>query len=369
MIEFFFDADQETAAAMIPADAILPALGVVQDDDEELKEVRPGRDPAPVTKNHEDEDEDDEVVDFTESRRRIAMRIAAKGLHVKQTAKTERQLARDLAIHFKSTVEATAKRIRATDRNVEPDGAKQQAASIMDEVWGEDVQQQFDEQLVTAAWPTLAATVIQGAQAEQALTDRINKLTTAEEIAERLGLEIPEELSLSAPEWMIEAAQEEIADTFQQPYWLNINRATRFDIERTLASSIGDGLSIRKIADRIIESHGTAYSRAKATIVARTEVTNALNSGHARSIQETERETGIQMGKEWLSVLGTTTRDSHANLDGTVVGSKDSFELGGVQVPWPGHFSLPASERINCQCTVISAIAVDELDVDGEDAR
>lgn len=50
----------------------------------------------------------------------------------------------------------------------------------------------------------------------------------------------------------------------------------------------------------------------------------------------------------WLSVLGTTTRATHAMLDGVPADEDGLWELGGVRVPWPGHWSLEAGERCNC---------------------
>jgi hypothetical protein len=54
------------------------------------------------------------------------------------------------------------------------------------------------------------------------------------------------------------------------------------------------------------------------------------------------------MKRAWLSVLGNTTRDTHAALDGVPEDSEGLWNLGGVDIPWPSHVSLPPDERINC---------------------
>jgi hypothetical protein len=48
-----------------------------------------------------------------------------------------------------------------------------------------------------------------------------------------------------------------------------------------------------------------------------------------------------------VSALSSTTRDTHAAKDGEVTNGADGlFEpLGGVAVPYPAHYSLPAKER------------------------
>lgn len=82
--------------------------------------------------------------------------------------------------------------------------------------------------------------------------------------------------------------------------------------------------------------------------------TGAMNSGHVMGIRRLQEETGLEMGKEFLSVLGPTTRDTHADADGQTVGVDDDFNIGGHKAPYPGHPSLPVSERANCQCSVVS---------------
>jgi hypothetical protein len=60
-------------------------------------------------------------------------------------------------------------------------------------------------------------------------------------------------------------------------------------------------------------------------------------------------------GKEWLSVLGSTKRDTHAETHGQrVMGTDALFNVGGWSARWPSDTSLPPSERIFCQCTVLS---------------
>jgi hypothetical protein len=87
--------------------------------------------------------------------------------------------------------------------------------------------------------------------------------------------------------------------------------------------------------------------------IARTEAGNALNGARSAAMDRFEDQVpGLVMKKEWLSVLGETTRDSHARLDGVPEGPDGMWELAGIRIPWPAHFELPAGERCNCQCTL-----------------
>jgi hypothetical protein len=69
-------------------------------------------------------------------------------------------------------------------------------------------------------------------------------------------------------------------------------------------------------------------------------------------------EAGQFINKSWLSVLGNTTRDAHADLDGVMADADGLWDLNGVKIPWPGHVSLPASDRCNCQCTIVTEFGV-----------
>jgi len=89
---------------------------------------------------------------------------------------------------------------------------------------------------------------------------------------------------------------------------------------------------------------------------------HALNGGRDASIEGLKEAVGPEVsqhiGKSWLSVLGDTTRDDHANLDGVLADEEGMWSLGGVRIPWPGHVSLPAGQRCNCMCTILTELGV-----------
>ncbi len=89
---------------------------------------------------------------------------------------------------------------------------------------------------------------------------------------------------------------------------------------------------------------------------------NALNGARKVSMDELSEELGpeVPMRAEWLSVLGTTTRDDHADLDGVPEDEEGMWTLGGIRIPWPAHYSLPPGQRCNCQCTQVTAFGLGE---------
>lgn len=86
---------------------------------------------------------------------------------------------------------------------------------------------------------------------------------------------------------------------------------------------------------------------------------NMLNAGHVAGIEQIQDEIGEELTKIWVSVLGSTTRATHAAMDGSEVPVRNGmFSLAGIDVPYPAHYSLPAADRVNCQCSVISGFAM-----------
>lgn len=230
------------------------------------------------------------------------------------------------------------------------------------------------QQLAAAAAPGLTRAIYEGLIAELTLHNvavrrrakRLaaqRKLTTAEEWAlENLEPDELPEIPLEAPAWMRAKIRAELQEIFAQPYWQNIPQTTSDQIKQYLSQGLQEGWSTQRIAKEIVSTFGSSYSRTRAMMVARTESGAALNSGHVQGMRRLQEELGQPVGKEWVSVLGNTTRDTHAEADGQVVEGPDAdFTVGGYQAPYPGHHSLPPGERINCACTIISALTMSEL--------
>jgi len=169
---------------------------------------------------------------------------------------------------------------------------------------------------------------------------------------------LPLDILTEYPDWMKEDVAKQLLESFNQPYWNDIAETFKGDAERYLRRGLDEGWSIRRIANSISEQLGD-MALARATNIARTEAANALNGARRASmgamIEELSPEFGggnVPIRPVWLSVLGNTTRDSHADLDGVPADKDGMWELAGYRIPWPGHISLPPSERCNCQCTI-----------------
>ena len=125
----------------------------------------------------------------------------------------------------------------------------------------------------------------------------------------------------------------------------NQGRAIQSETETNLADiikeSIDAGDSPHAMSVRIREQLGGFDARKRAKKIARTETTMALNAGH-----EAEREeliaSGLESGKQWLTIGDSEVRAKHAALSGNVVAPREDFSVGGSLARYPGHWSLIA---------------------------
>jgi len=220
--------------------------------------------------------------------------------------------------------------------------------------------------------------------------EKANK-TTATEWLESEGLSLPAgesfggvnlEFITELPPWAIDSIKESLEDQFAQGYWQDINGTTADHVNRQVQMGLSEGWSTQKIAKAIGITKGSeGYYHNRAVNIARTEMTGAMSAARDLSIDKLKEmlpeEASKYIGKEWLSVLGNTTRDTHAALDGTSPDKDGMFNVGGYMAPYPSHHSLPAGERCNCQCSLITAFGagapedeireiIEEMDFEGK---
>lgn len=233
--------------------------------------------------------------------------------------------------------------------------------------------------LIDAVLPPLAGVMLAGIErgaeemgARIRSGPRLETRTTASEWLESLdelpdGFEVPLpgaaggliQIATERPEWMRRLIADEMRHQFSQPYWDEIAATTKHDIERVVTAGIADGESIATISRRLRDEVGVnEYYRRRTENIARTESGHALNAGRNGSHDQARKELGPELAqyllKQWLSVLALTTRPAHAALN--LVNSDpvdDMWDLNGVRIPWPGHYSLPPGDRCNCFCTTI----------------
>ena len=192
----------------------------------------------------------------------------------------------------------------------------------------------------------LAGLLLTGAHAEaQALQRRREAKAYEDDLAD---LELPPET--------LAGLRRALDELEQQDYWRNIQAETETNLRAIIEQAIKDKASNYKLGMLIREHLGGMPANKRAQKIARTESTGCLNAGHM-AYAESLIDEGIVTAKEWSSIGDDDCRDSHAALNGTKVPARADFIVGSSPAPFPGHWALPARERINCRCVVLSVLA------------
>lgn len=118
------------------------------------------------------------------------------------------------------------------------------------------------------------------------------------------------------------------------------------------------GDSITDIMRSVAEELGTPRQLAgRAETIARTETLTAVSIGQAAAVDDAQ-EVIPGLKKAWLTAGDDRVRDSHASLDGDVIGVKEKFD-NGLRHPRDIKSRRP-EETINCRCTLLLVPPEDE---------
>ena len=396
--QMFFNIDEKTAKQIVgEAEALpppAPAVGFGGPPKPQGEEKPPGDEddegdtgPIPSGSNEPDgsEPKGKSLADLLKASGTTKItRGQVKAAHRRQVARLEKEVKALIEPTFRDQYRSAAKELaKKSDKVIDKENAEKQSAKLASSVFDP---REWDKELKSAIAPGLLKAMAEGAATEDALKlyAVARKRARGEQItikqpgedgtkatsASRMREQLEDEYDLDAsdietewPEWFLEAASERLAETFAQDYWQGISDTTASQVEHIIKGGIEDGLSIREIAE-ILQEEGDVRSKSRAINIARTEVGNSLNAGHESGIRQISEETGMKVGKTWLSVLGPTTREDHAEADGQTVDIDDTFEVGGEQARWPSDERLSPAQRCACQCTVLSDFAGGELDSD-----
>lgn len=116
-----------------------------------------------------------------------------------------------------------------------------------------------------------------------------------------------------------------------------------------LQTGMQAGESIPQLRKRV--QSVAEVSKARATMIARTEVIGAQNRGSLGQMVAAD----MPGRKNWLATRDSRTRPSHANANGqtaALTGTDTTFTVGGVSMDGPHDTTAPARETINCRCTL-----------------
>jgi len=150
----------------------------------------------------------------------------------------------------------------------------------------------------------------------------------------------------------VQSAQR-FVDTYAPTFSPEVTDTTRDIIRRITLQALDEGLSMQDTAKRLREVWADV-STMRATRIARTEVARAASYANKDAADTFTAEAQIQVQKIWLATPDERTRETH--VEAGKQGPKamdDNFMVGGYPCALPMDVSLPASEVVNCRCTVM----------------
>jgi len=233
-------------------------------------------------------------------------------------------------------------------------------APVLVDTWAESVYDpdKWHEELRQLLASLMLPTILQGALLEIKVHKDVADYRAGKALEDEFDIDF--DFDPAIPAHTLDQIKNDIFENYlAAPFWTQVSQTGFEETQGYIMDGIEQGLSINQI-ERNIRQGVTGNSAVRANRIARTEVNYGLNAGHQRVMEEQERE-GLTTGKEWFSVCGNTTRETHCNLSGTVVNVNAHFDLDGNSTPYPSHWQLPAHHRINCQCTHMSQSILDNL--------
>lgn len=128
-----------------------------------------------------------------------------------------------------------------------------------------------------------------------------------------------------------------------------ITETTKRDIKKIVQNAVQEGQSIPQMKKAIDGLYLDNIIPNRSRTIARTEVVSASNYGSYAGAKQTPS----RLKKIWIPTFDDSTRESHlAMANHPAIGLDENFNVNGSYGQYPGDFSLPASEVINCRCAI-----------------
>lgn len=136
-------------------------------------------------------------------------------------------------------------------------------------------------------------------------------------------------------------------------------RDRRFDPTVNRAIATGEALSAEQI-DNMTNRYAARQQKYRAETIARTEALRAVHAGNENMIRQAIEAGTIPkeaIRRKWVTASDERVRFSHFSMNGQERAYGEAFRSGaGYDLMYPGDPSAPASETINCRCSVTTRL-------------
>jgi len=131
-----------------------------------------------------------------------------------------------------------------------------------------------------------------------------------------------------------------------------ITEYTRKIIKETIEQGIADNKTKPVIAKEIASKTSGTIAKKRALLIARTETTFISSKAAEINVQDSP----FKLQKTWIPVKDMRTRPDHLDmLSKKPIPKNELFNVGGVQMKYPGDPAGGASNCCNCRCGILYA--------------
>ncbi len=145
---------------------------------------------------------------------------------------------------------------------------------------------------------------------------------------------------------IIRQLQDFLVENAQQSTFF-VTRTDRDNAAKIVARGLKRGSSTENIARSLRREFGTGLGRARAAVIARTEVGIAGSRAEFQGAQNQKAKK-----KEWITVGDLRVRGHHSDVDGQIIGMRANFLPLGEKMKHPHDVTGGASaiNLVNCRC-------------------
>lgn len=161
------------------------------------------------------------------------------------------------------------------------------------------------------------------------------------------------------PAWLVRLREITASIDFNERI-SSVTDTIRQKISRSLTEAVGQYVTTSKIISKLKRDVGAKWTRVRASLVARTEVTYIANL----AAEQAATELKIDLKKIWVRTLDSRTRDAHRNVIRTPIDADKKFMVGGLPMDKPGDPAGGIANTANCRCVVAYLPADDTEDFD-----
>ena len=157
--------------------------------------------------------------------------------------------------------------------------------------------------------------------------------------------------NVAMPESVNKKIRKTIEQTQDSPIWMRIVQSVVNTVKRTAREAIASGANVALAVTMAVASPESILDRSAGIAAVETQAAYSAGQTHAYAALVAAGRVRRRM---WLSRRDAKVRETHIEADGQIVVGNNPFTVGGHKADYPCDPKLPAKERCNCRCVVVT---------------